>query len=330
MTDPKTMLEEMANGFQDSAILLSACRHGVFAALGGRARRAEDLAAELDLDARALETVLLALTASGVLEADEKGFRLPPEHARVLLPDGDRSQASIFNHIHGMLKRWARLDEILADGRPVMADPDDSRAERDFILGMENVSRNSSREVADKIDLSGRDRLLDLGGGPGTASIVFSRRHPGLRCTVFDLPGPLRIAAEQVAAAGMEDRIELAEGDFLADDIGSGFDVVYVSNIIHAFSADETAALLRKAFAALRPGGIAIVKDFFLENCRTRPARAARFSVNMLVGTRGGRCYTWDETEAILADAGFADCRRHVVARVSGLIVASRPEGGAA
>ena len=325
MSDPTVFLEEMANGFQDSAILLTACRCGVFAALGDRERRADELAAELELDRDALERVLLALTAAGVLCCAGDRFRLDPLYSPVLSPDGERTQASIFNHIHGMMKRWARLDEILATGLPVKTDENDRRAERDFILGMENVSRRSSQEVARRIDLSERKHLLDLGGGPATAALTFAREFSGMRCTVFDLPGPLEIAAEQVSAAGMGDRVSLMAGDFLADDIGSGYDAVYVSNIIHAFAEDDTALLFAKVFAALEPGGMVMVKDFYLENCRTRPARAARFSVNMLVGTDGGRCYTWDETEAMLAAVGFGDFRRLEVARVSGIISAFRP-----
>jgi hypothetical protein len=46
-------------------------------------------------------------------------------------------------------------------------------------------------------------------------------------------------------------------------------------------------------------------KDFYLDDTRTAPAHAARFSVNMLVGTEGGMSYTMSRTQEIMADAGF-------------------------
>ncbi len=322
--DPKTRLEEMANGYQNSAILLSACRCGIFAAIGRGSSTAAATAAVCGLDERATERILLALAAAGVLEIEGDRFRIGAAEAEILLPDGEGTQASIFNHLHGLLQRWARLDEVLRTGRPLQSDPTDPETLRDFILGMENVSRTSSVEVEGKVDLRGRKRLLDLGGGPATAAITFASAHPQLECVVFDLPGPILIARDQVAAAGMDGRIELRAGDYLADDVGEGFDVVYISNIIHAHDESEVALLLRKAHDALEPGGMAVVKDFFLEPDRVRPARAARFSVNMLVATPGGRSYTWDETEKMMREAGFRGLRRESVARVSGLILGER------
>ena len=57
----------------------------------------------------------------------------------------------------------------------------------DFICGMENVSRKTSREVVEKIDLSQARKLLDLGGGPGTAALTFAQANPELEAVVFDL-----------------------------------------------------------------------------------------------------------------------------------------------
>jgi len=195
---------------------------------------------------------------------------------------------------------------------------------RDFILGMENVSRRSSEEVAAAVDLGGCRRLLDLGGGPGTASIVFARANPGLACTVFDLPGPVGIARERIAAAGLEDRIATVAGDFLADPLGEGFDAVYISNILHMLGPDVCVDLFRRAAGALAEGGRILVKDFLLDESRTSPAYAAQFSVNMLVGTARGRSYTRGEVAGQLAAVGFAVGRSWPVARHSLVLEANR------
>ena len=323
MDEAKLNLEEMANGYQYAAMLLSACRTGLFEAMGDRVRTAVELAADRGLDPRAVERVLLALAGTGVVSVEDGGFRLRPDPVATLLPGGPGTQAVMFNHQHGMLTRWARLADVLRTGRPVEREPDPDH-ERDYILGMENVSRRAVGEVAAMLDLSGRRRLLDVGGGPATASLAFARRFPDLECTVFDRPGPAAIAREQIAAAGMGDRVDVVEGDILVAGPAGEYDAAYVSNLIHEYAPEQTATLFARVRDALAPGGVMAVKDFFLEPCRTRPTRAARFSVNMLVCTSAGRCYTWDETEALLADAGFGDFRRETVARVSGLIVGRR------
>ena len=47
-------------------------------------------------------------------------------------------------------------------------------------------------------DFSGRRRLLDVGGGPGTYSIALVQQTPGLTSTVLDLPGVLEVTREIV------------------------------------------------------------------------------------------------------------------------------------
>ena len=42
---------------------------------------------------------------------------------------------------------------------------------------------------------------------------------------------------------------------------------------------------------------------------RTRPRDGAVFAINMLVGTSGGGCYTYEEIESGLKQAGFKNVR---------------------
>jgi ubiquinone/menaquinone biosynthesis C-methylase UbiE len=319
----RVRLQDVSRGYQSSVVLLTACKMGVFDALGDASRTARDLAGALRLDARALEIVLLALASDGFLKADGKGgFRVADKYAPYLLSDGARTQASILRHQYNCLQRWRQLAEVLRTGKPAPRDeegPDDMRA---FIRGMSDISRMSSAEVADKVDLSPFRRMLDVGGGPATASIEFARRHPALRCVVFDLEGPLGIAREEIAKAGLADRIETRAGDYYHDAFGEGFDLVYISNIIHSMAPDDVPMLFEKSRRALASGGTIIVKDFFLEDDRISPNVAALFSVNMLVGTEAGRSYTLRETQEMLSRVGFTDFQEVEVAAASKLLIA--------
>lgn len=313
----------LVQGYRHSAVVLTALRVGVFEAIGRGSATAEDLAGRLGLDRRALETVLLALASDGVLLAEAGRFRIDPESAELLLPDGRMSQVNIFNHDFGLMQRWVRLEETLRNGRPVPRPEAEQTEEamRHFICGMADVSRLSSLEVAEKFDFSPYRRLLDVGGGPATHSITFARKNPELRCVVLDLPGPIGIAREEIAKASLEERIEARAGDFLADELGEGFDVVYISNIIHMLGEAQTRALIEKSRRALAPGGVLIIKEFFLEDDRVSPPFAAMFSVNMLVGTEAGKSYTLAETRRMMAEAGFGDFETLEVAMNSRLLI---------
>ncbi len=322
--DPKTQLTELAQGYRQSIVLLTACKLGIFAALGRDRRTANDLAAQRKLDPRALETTLLALAAEGILECHDQSFCIAPRYLEILLPDGDQTQSHIFNHNYNCLQRWCRLAEVLRTGQPVPepADEPEEDSLRDFICGMADISRVASKEVLEKVDLSPFRKMLDLGGGPATAAIEFARQHPQLSCVVFDLPGAIAIAREEILRAGLTDRIETRIGDYYQDEFGQGFDLVYISNIIHSMAPADTDLIARKSQQALLPGGTVMIKEFFLEDDRTSTAAAAYFSINMLVATEGGKSYTLRETREIFRNAGFRDFRSIDLAADSRLLIA--------
>lgn len=319
--DWREKIEGIYTGYQDAAVLLAAVKSGLIEALGETERTGAEAAAVANLDERAVGVTLRALVATGVVEHRDGRFALAEGARPYLLRGGANEIVSIMNHHLAIAQGWMRLAHTLRTGEPVGSQEREEDALRDFILGMENVSRRSSGEVADRIDLSGPARLLDLGGGPGTAAITFARRFPELECVVFDLPGPIGIAREQIARHGMDSRIDVVAGDFLADELPTGFDFVYVSNIIHMLGPEATGALFRKVRRALRPGGRILVKDFLLDDSLTEPAGAARFSVNMLVNTEAGKSYARSEVLQLLEQAGFSGFEIVDVARYSQILV---------
>jgi hypothetical protein len=94
-------------------------------------------------------------------------------------------------------------------------------------------------------------------------------------------------------------------GDFHADDIGGEYDLVLISQILHSLSIQEILALLRKARNALNPMGKIAIHEFLLDNNRAHPVPGALFSINMLINTAEGRCYTPQEMKAWLKQTGF-------------------------
>lgn len=70
---------------------------------------------------------------------------------------------------------------------------------------------------------------------------------------------------------------------------------MFLSQILYSLSIDESLILMKKSYKALNRGGRVAVQKFFLGKNRARPVPAALFSVNMLVNTYAGRCYTPQE-----------------------------------
>jgi predicted metal-binding protein len=85
-----------------------------------------------------------------------------------------------------------------------------------------------------------------------------------------------------------------------------GWDVIVLSNIVHAFAEAESGGLLDAAAAAVAPGGLIIVHDFWTDGPGRGPAKAALFDLHMLVNTYQGRTYPWAWARDRLAGHGLA------------------------
>jgi 2-polyprenyl-3-methyl-5-hydroxy-6-metoxy-1,4-benzoquinol methylase len=293
-------LRMMWGGFWTSRILMTANNYRIFDHLQPP-RTAAELAAELGTDPRATTVILDALTALKLVRKNRGRYRNTPLAARFLVSGTPHYQGDILRHADSLWKSWSQLDTVLATGRPAAA-PHDHPA---FIKGMHNIASLIAPEVIRAIGLKGVSKALDLGGGPGTYAMEMAKR--GARVTLFDLPDTIAIARKVVKEA-MASGVSFKAGDVLTDSLGSGYDLVLVSQFIHAFSPEETALILTKSCAALKPGGRIAVQEFPLDESHTAPTQGALFSVNMLVQTPGGRCYPAAEIVDLLKRAGCSKC----------------------
>ena len=125
--EARDKLDRIAAGYQDAFIMLTSLRLGVFDALAGGTRTPAALAAELGLDARALDTVLHALAAIGILVKDGEGFRLDPDCGPLLTNDSPATMASIYRHHDRLSRRWVRLEDCLLYTSPSPRDRTRSR-----------------------------------------------------------------------------------------------------------------------------------------------------------------------------------------------------------
>ena len=170
---------------------------------------------------------------------------------------------------------------------------------------MEENARERAVAVARKIPLRRGDRVLDLGGGPGTYAVAWADACPGAEITVFDTPSTLRVARKILREKGAYGRVRLSEGDFLEDPLGGPYDFVWISQILHAYSGSDCVKLLRRVRSALVPGGRVAVQEFLLAEGKTSPPGPVFFSVHMVAVTEGGRAYTAREIAVMMKTAGF-------------------------
>jgi hypothetical protein len=289
-------LNDLTWGYRASRILQTAVGLELFTRLSGRCCSGEAIAGLCSADLKLLEKVLVACCAMGLLEKQGAGYANSALSEQYLVEGKPLYQGNIIAHSASVWEYWDSLPGQLAANAAASQDP--ARSHRDFILGMENITMGGRGKLfIDHIDLTGRAHLLDVGGGPGTYSVLACEKYPGLSATVFDLPETIAITRQIIAAKGMESRISVREGSWETDSFGGGYDVVLLSNVLHG--ADSSAAMkLKKALDCLDSGGLLAIQEFLLNKDKTGPLIPALF--NVMVGA-----YARTELFSVIEEAGF-------------------------
>jgi len=155
----------------------------------------------------------------------------------------------------------------------------------------------------------GRHRcLLDVGGGDGSFLQAAATRAPDLQLMLFDLPPVAEQARARLAAAGLAGRSATTGGDFLADPLPRGADIVSLVRVIHDHDDPAALDILRAARRALPPGGTLLLAEPMAGTPGAEPIGDAYFGF-YLMAMGHGRARTQAELFALLRDAGFTAVR---------------------
>ena len=107
-----------------------------------------------------------------------------------------------------------------------------------------------------------------------------------------------------------ENRIDFQAGDFTTDGIKGPYDVAWLSQILHSNGPEECQHIIANAVAALEPGGIIMIHEFFLNETLDGPLFPALFSLNMLINNGDGRSYSEKQVTEMLVKEGVGDIHR--------------------
>lgn len=300
---------------------------GVFDSLAGGAQTPAELSSRLSTDERGTRVLLETLAALRYVDRTGAHYANSQWSSKWLLRDAPLSVAAGIEYWGILLEHfWHGLPEAIRTGRHadfytwIEGQPEASRAFQEWMVA---AARIAGGEVVSAISLPpGARRLLDVGGGHGMYSVALCRAHAELQATIFDSPRALEAAHEHILAEGMSERITTHAGDFLAGSLGEGYDVVLLINIVHGFTPEQNAALLRRVAAALRPGGVVVVG----EQVAGSTGRSAGGQLAELLGLAyylllGGQIYDAKTIIGWLHEAGLGRVRRRNLLRTPGTSV---------
>lgn len=234
--DPSAIMA-MSTAYWQSQTLLTANRIKLFDALATGPQTSKAVAGKLTLDARVTALLLNACVALGLCEKKSDHYSNSQLSTTFLVTSSPASMANAISYSDNLYSTWGELETALKSGEPPKrADVylgEDEQQTRHFVYGMHDRAMAIGQALPHMIDLGGRKKMLDVGGGPGTYSALLTARFSGLRSDVLELAGVVPFAKEILEKMGAAERVTMLSGDYHSSDFGSGYDVVLMSGMFH-------------------------------------------------------------------------------------------------
>lgn len=300
---------DMSRAASALATVAAWAKLGLFHVLAdGKPRRLS----ELPGDPRALRITAPVLSHLGLLVADDERFALSPT-AKTLFESGALTLGGTLDTLDDL----SRMTEVLQNGGPARTREGASKATsggvreedvpraRAFMEMLYRRSEASAKTSASFIAerLPKGAHVLDVGGGHGRYSHELVQH--GHRATIIDRKVCIDFARELHG-----DTLGYLARDFMQDDLGGPYEAAFLSNIVHGFSESENRALIARLAKALKPSGMLVFKDMFIDDLGAHPENAVMFGLTMLLYTEGGESYTVAEVNDWCKDAGFLSVER--------------------
>jgi demethylspheroidene O-methyltransferase len=310
---------DLCAGFVYSQITLACVRLGVLDAVRDGVLSIDVLAARAGLPLARARVLVNAAAAIGLLSL----------RSRDRIGLGMKGAAIVANPaISALIEHHALLYDDLSDPVAVLRGREDSGRIRRFwpyaaggARGAEETQEIKaycelmghsqeliSNDIIAAVSFAGFGRILDIGGGDGTFLAALARSSSSFSGCLFDLPAVADRAGRNFEAAGLSDRCEVVGGDFLVDQMPSGFDAATLVRVLHDHDDGDAARLLSSVCRGLQPGGTVIIAEPMSGIAGTATVADAYFGF-YLMAMGSGRPRRPDEISSLLIAAGFRDVR---------------------
>jgi len=305
-------LQRMVRAYRESGALMAAVELGLFTRIARGADTEAALIAALGVEPLNAERIIVACIALGLVERDGDRLKNAPDVARFLV-EGERGYAGAW-----MLftkpdwDEWGRLAEHLRRLGPPLSENKTVAGitveeARRYHRATYSIGMGAGRLFLRQVDLTGRRKIMDIGGGSGAYCINACGKYPSLEAVVLDLPPVVTVAREFIEENGMADRIEARACDFNKDPFPTDADVAVMASNLPMYGREAVAAVVKKAHDALLPGGEMHLIGEALNAARTGPADAALWGLAQTIQASSGLAHSVSEVEDYFAAAGFRD-----------------------
>jgi hypothetical protein len=305
---------QLMTGFQHSAAFKAAVELEVFTKISEGKSTAPDIAKACSASERGIRILADTLTVLGMLDKEGDRYSLTDVAAAFLDKHSPMYLGSVVDFIMAPQQRRG-FDEltgaVVRGGSNVTGDASmdpDSEMWVTFARAMAPMMMPAAQMLAGHIGFPA-DRpikVLDIAAGHGIFGIMVAKAFPNSQIYALDWNNVLTVATENAQKFGVADRHHLIPGSAFEAEMGSGYDVILVTNFLHHFDEQTCIGFLHKIKAALADGGKAMTLEFVPNDDRVSPPSEALFSLVMLAATPAGDAYTFAELREMFEAAGFS------------------------
>jgi len=316
---------ETAHAFEKFYVLSAAVEHNIFDFLL-EPKTSSELADLIGLHGIMTEKLCRAMMSMALLAKNGDKYALTDLSKKFLINSSQYYQGDLIKLLKKTREeRWSNLSEALKKG-PIEIPRDHTIFDRSFILAMAEAAIGGSmqrtvRALRKNEDFMRAKRILDLGGGHGLYSVAFTQLNQGLEATVFDFPQVIEGITKEIVSA-YNDKVKFIQGDLATDGIGSGYDVVFVSDVLYRPEA-SLVPILKKINTSLNDGGLLISKHYHLDDI-SEDQTAVFFDLMFTISGGIDLVHSSAKFCDLIEDSGFSVVHVEEIGSPSKIIIAKK------
>ena len=256
---------------QETEILGVALDLKIFKLLEDNNYTANCLAKKLNNDTHNIKVLLDGLVFMDLLELDNEIYTNTSITRQFFVYDSLRYCGDVYLNRKEMLNHSRKMiSSLIRNGSKKNVDSQGPKKWAEAAKkSLKQEQKNLISPVAVSIvknlkESSNINRMLDLGCSSGIIGLEIIKNYSNVEGVLFDYKEVVDVANEHIKEYRLEDRVTTLSGDIELDDIGSGYDLIWCSNIFYFFK--DKKKVIEKIYKALSPNGILLSAHVEIDN----------------------------------------------------------------
>ena len=328
------LMRDVVFGISGYPAVLVAHELKLYSLLAERPRTIPEVCDVLGIQPRPAEALVSVSAALGLLEESDGRYSLSATAEDYLLESSPTYFGGYFDMMirnYSMYSFESVKAAVLTDAPQLYGGEEVFRSHqeredraRTYTRAMHSTSMAAALAWPERVDLSGRRRMLDVAGGSGAHAIGAAQRWTNLEVVILELAPVCSLAEELIVQQGLQGRVRTQAGDMWKDPFPPA-DLHFYSQIYHDWPPERCQFLTRKSFDSLEPGGLLIIHEMLYNDRKTGPFATAAMNMNMLLQYKTARQYSGHELATMLTEAGFAETRVMPTFGYYSIVVGEKP-----